>query len=79
MAFSRDSLKIDDAEKEIDRICKAIRDWLSHHLKRLVDAGLLTTRSEGTYHYYAADYATLRSLTEYLWEDCCKRGKGSCC
>jgi NAD+ synthase len=34
MAFSRDSLKIDDAEKEIDRISKAIRDWLSHHLHR---------------------------------------------
>ena len=53
---------------------------LSHHLKRLVDAGLLTSRSEGTYHYYAADYATLRKLTDYLWEDCCKRGGGkSCC
>ena len=50
---------------------------LSHHLKRLVDAGLVTTRSEGTFHYYAADYPTLRSLTDYVWEDCCKRGK--CC
>ncbi|MDP9037542.1 MAG: metalloregulator ArsR/SmtB family transcription factor [Myxococcota bacterium] len=47
---------------------------LSHHLKRLVDAGLLTTRSEGTFHYYAAHYDTLRGLTDYLWEDCCKRG-----
>lgn len=54
---------------------------LSHHLKRLVAAGLLTTRSEGTYHYYAAEYAALRGLTDYVWEDCCKRGKGStsCC
>jgi DNA-binding transcriptional ArsR family regulator len=53
---------------------------LSHHLKRLVDAGLLTTRLEGTYHYYAADYGTLRGLTDYLWEDCCaKGGKTSCC
>ena len=51
---------------------------LSHHLKRLVDARLLTTRSEGTFHYYAADYAALRGLTDYVWEDCCKRGK-SCC
>lgn len=51
---------------------------LSHHLKRLVDAGLLTTRTEGTYHYYAADYAALRGLTDYLWEDCCAKGK-SCC
>jgi ArsR family transcriptional regulator, arsenate/arsenite/antimonite-responsive transcriptional repressor len=53
---------------------------LSHHLKRLVDAGVLSTRSEGTFHYYAADYGSLRELTDYLWEDCCKRGaKGACC
>jgi DNA-binding transcriptional ArsR family regulator len=53
---------------------------LSHHLKRLVDAGVMVTRGEGTFHYYAADYAALRSLTEYLWEDCCKRGKkAQCC
>jgi ArsR family transcriptional regulator len=52
---------------------------LSHHLKRLVDAGLLDTRSEGTFHYYTADYTSLRALTDYLWEDCCKRGKTSCC
>jgi ArsR family transcriptional regulator len=52
---------------------------LSHHLKRLVDAGLLATRQEGTFHYYAADYTALRALTDYLWEDCCKRGKPSCC
>jgi ArsR family transcriptional regulator, arsenate/arsenite/antimonite-responsive transcriptional repressor len=52
---------------------------LSHHLKRLVDAGLLTSRPEGTYHYYAAEYSALRKLTNYLWEDCCKRGGGNCC
>jgi ArsR family transcriptional regulator, arsenate/arsenite/antimonite-responsive transcriptional repressor len=53
---------------------------LSHHLKRLVDAGLLKSRSEGTFHYYSAEYAALRVLTDYLWEDCCKRGKpGRCC
>ena len=52
---------------------------LSHHLKRLVDAGLMKARGEGTFHYYSAEYATLRALTDYLWEDCCKRGKPSCC
>ena len=52
---------------------------LSHHLKRLVDAGLLTSRSEGTYNYYTPDYSVLRKLTDYLWEDCCKRGGKSCC
>lgn len=52
---------------------------LSHHLKRLVDARLLQTRGEGTFHYYAPDFQTLRSLTDYLWEDCCKRGSSTCC
>jgi DNA-binding transcriptional ArsR family regulator len=52
---------------------------LSHHLKRLVDARLLTSRNEGTYNYYAPDYAVLRKLTDYLWEDCCKRGGGRAC
>ena len=53
---------------------------LSHHLKRLLDAGLLAARGEGTFHFYSADYASLRGLTDYLWEDCCKRGgKGGCC
>jgi ArsR family transcriptional regulator len=52
---------------------------LSHHLKRLVDAELLSSRNEGTFHYYAAAYPTLRALTDYLWEDCCKRGKAACC
>jgi DNA-binding transcriptional ArsR family regulator len=52
---------------------------LSHHLKRLVDAGLLRSRTEGTYHFYAPEFKALRALTDYVWEDCCKRGKGSCC
>ncbi len=54
---------------------------LSHHLKRLSDSGLLLSRSEGTFHYYTADYKVLRLLTDYVWEDCCKRGQGGkgCC
>ena len=52
---------------------------LSHHLERLSATGLLTFRREGTFIYYSADYQALRALTDYLWEDCCKRGKGTCC
>lgn len=55
---------------------------LSHHLKRLVEAGLFTARTEGTFHYYAASYGALRGLTDYLWEDCCKLGnspRSGCC
>jgi ArsR family transcriptional regulator len=52
---------------------------LSHHLKRLVDAGVIRARGEGTFHYYTADYGALRKLTDYLWEDCCKNGGNKCC
>ena len=53
---------------------------LSHHLKRLLTAGVLSTRSEGAFHIYAAEYRALRALTDYLWEDCCRRGnRNSCC
>jgi len=52
---------------------------LSHHLDRLASAGLLKARPEGKFIFHSADYAALRTLTEYLWEDCCKGGSGSCC
>lgn len=54
---------------------------LSFHLKRLALAGLLASRSEGTFLYYTADYGVLRELTAYLWEDCCKGGSSpsGCC
>jgi DNA-binding transcriptional ArsR family regulator len=52
---------------------------LSHHLDRLTSAGLLVARPEGKFIYYRPDFAALRGLTDYLWEDCCKSGSGSCC
>ena len=51
---------------------------LSHHLERMASAGLITARPEGKFIFYRAEYAALRALTDYLWEDCCKGG-GSCC
>ena len=55
---------------------------LNHHLDRLVDAGLVAARREGKSVFHTADYGALRALTDYLWEDCCKNGKGAakgCC
>ncbi len=67
------------AAGDVQRHVDLAASTLSHHLKRLVDAGLLTTRPKGTYHYYAADYRALEAVTDYLWEDCCKRGASKCC
>ena len=54
---------------------------LSHHIDRLAKAGLVEARREGTFIYYSANYTALRTLTDYLWEDCCKGGarKDACC
>jgi ArsR family transcriptional regulator len=52
---------------------------LSHHLEKLASAGLLRSRRERTFIYYAPQFDALKALTDYLWEDCCKRGKGKGC
>ena len=52
---------------------------LSHHLERLASAGLLASRREAKFIFYRAEFAALRALTEYLWEDCCKGGAKACC
>lgn len=55
---------------------------LNHHLDRMVDSALVTARREGKSVFHTANYEALRALTDFLWEDCCKRGKGStkgCC
>jgi len=54
---------------------------LTHHLDRVVEAGLVIARKEGKSVLHTADYKALRALTDFLWEDCCKGGKGSrnCC
>jgi len=38
----------------------------------------VTARREGKFVHHTASYDALKTLTDFLWEDCCKRGK-SCC
>lgn len=44
---------------------------LSFHLKEMASAGLLVTRREGRYVYYAVDFAHARRLIGYLSDSCC--------
>jgi ArsR family transcriptional regulator, arsenate/arsenite/antimonite-responsive transcriptional repressor len=55
---------------------------LNHHLDRLVSNGLITARREGRLALHTADFAALKALTDFLWKDCCNRGRrsaGDCC
>jgi ArsR family transcriptional regulator len=51
---------------------------LSFHLKELAQAGLVTARQDGRYIYYAADYAAMTALIDFLTENCCAADGASC-
>ncbi len=47
---------------------------LSFHLKTLSQAGLLESRQEGRFIYYAAAYARMDDLIAFLTDNCCNGG-----
>lgn len=53
---------------------------LSFHLKELSHAGLLKSRQEGRFIYYAPDFRVMNALLGYLTENCCagSRPAASC-
>ncbi|MBW5287231.1 ArsR/SmtB family transcription factor [Burkholderia gladioli] len=44
---------------------------LSFHLKELAHAQLVTSRQEGRFIFYYANFATMDGLLAYLTENCC--------
>lgn len=50
---------------------------LSFHLKELTRSDLITSRQEGRFVYYAANFPTMNALLAYLTENCCG-GATSC-
>lgn len=44
---------------------------LTFHLKELERAGLVTSRQEGRFVYYAADFASMNDLIAFLANNCC--------
>jgi len=52
---------------------------LSFHLKELTHAGLATSRQEGRFIYYAANFAAMNALVAFLTENCCAGDGGPAC
>lgn len=46
----------------------------SFHLKELSNAGMLKSRQEGRFIYYAPDFKAMNALIAYLTENCCADG-----
>lgn len=44
---------------------------LSFHLSQLAAAGLVQGRQQGRHVFYAADYAAMNALVEFLTDNCC--------
>jgi ArsR family transcriptional regulator, arsenate/arsenite/antimonite-responsive transcriptional repressor len=44
---------------------------LSFHLSGLARAGLVTSRQDGRFVIYSADFEVMNQLLAYLTEDCC--------
>ena len=54
---------------------------MSFHLKELSNAGMLRSRQEGRFIYYAPDFKAMQGLIAYLTENCCAEsgcGPGDC-
>jgi ArsR family transcriptional regulator, arsenate/arsenite/antimonite-responsive transcriptional repressor len=45
---------------------------LSFHLKELSHAGLVTSRQQGRFVYYAANFEHMAALMSFLTQNCCK-------
>jgi len=45
---------------------------LSFHLKELAHAGLVSSRQEGRFIYYSADFEHMAALMTFLTQNCCR-------
>lgn len=51
---------------------------LSFHFKALSHAGLVESRQESRYIFYAANFAVMNGMVAYLTENCCGGNPDAC-
>ena len=57
---------------EIARRLEVPAPTLSFHLRSLLHAGMVSSERDGRSLYYAAEFARLRALVDFLSESCCQ-------
>lgn len=57
---------------------KASPAAMSFHFRALSQAGLVESRQQGRFVYYAANYPAMNELVGYLTENCCGGDAGAC-
>ncbi len=66
------------AAGEVAAKLKASPATLSFHFRTLSHAGLVEGRQEGRFVYYAANYAAMNGIVDYLTENCCGGDASAC-
>lgn len=51
---------------------------MSFHFKTLSHAGLIESRQEGRFVYYAANFVVMNNMLAYLTENCCEGDPAAC-
>jgi ArsR family transcriptional regulator, arsenate/arsenite/antimonite-responsive transcriptional repressor len=51
---------------------------LSFHFKTLSHAGLIESRQDGRFIYYAANFTAMNDMLAYLTENCCGSDEAAC-
>ena len=59
------------AAGQISKKLKVSPATLSFHFKTLSHAGLVESRQDGRFVYYAANFTVMNDMVDYLTENCC--------
>lgn len=59
------------AAGQISKKLKVSPATLSFHFKTLSHAGLVESRQDGRFVYYAANFTVMNGMIDYLTENCC--------